>query len=372
MEFIDLAAQQAELHPQLEQGIKRVLEHGRFINGPEIALLEEEMCRLTGAPFSVALASGTAALELVLQTLGCGPGNGVIVPSFTFAATAEAVARCGAVPVFADVDPDTALIDPESVAELLRVNSKTPDFRITGIIGVDLFGQPADYSALNRLAAEHRLFVIEDAAQSMGATDNGVPAGNLAPWAITSFFPAKPLGCYGDGGMAFCRDPGTAAKLRSLREHGRDEHDRLCYTEIGTTARLDTLQAAILLEKLRIFGRELELRNTAAARYRALLPAAVRELEQRPRTTTSRAQYTVIHPERDRLVEALQQAGIPCAVYYRQPLHTQPLYRRCGCAPLPLPGTEQLSRTVFSLPFHPYLKEADQERVAAVLSAALK
>lgn len=371
MDFIDLKRQQQVLKDKLDQAIARVLAHGRYINGPEVAELEEKLASFAGAGHAVAVDSGTGALELLLEALGCGSGDAVIVPSFTFAATAEAVASAGATPLFADVDPQTALLDPASVTAVIKQCSTMPDLKLRGIIGVDLFGQPADYTALSALAREYNLFLIEDAAQSIGASDNGSNAGSLAPYAITSFFPAKPLGGYGDGGMVFCNDKKTAREIRSLREHGRGE-ERLSYTAIGTTARLDTIQAAILLEKLKIFADELEARRRIAARYRELLPEQLLTLQQRDGTLSSWAQFTVCHPQRDKLLEALQQAKIPAAVYYRKPLHVQPVYQKVGRTPLPLPATEKLSKSVFSLPFHPYLQESEQQLIAETLQQALK
>lgn len=376
MEFNDLGARPRELRPALDAAIARVLDHGRFIMGPEVTELEAALASWCGGSHVVTCASGTDALVLALRVRGVGPGDAVVVPTYTFAATAEAVALVGATPIFADIAPDTGNIDPAALEPALR--AVPAGHRAVGVIAVDLFGVPADYPALAEVASTHGLWVIADAAQSFGAIDpSGTPVGRCTDLTTTSFFPSKPLGAYGDGGAVMCSSPDDAAVLRSLRVHGAgaDKYDN---ERVGTNSRLDTLQAAVLLVKLEVFGDDLARRETVAASYgEALAPSAgIAPLRPPGRGRSAWAQYTIRvsgapnRPSaRDHLAATLAEAGIPTAVYYRRPLHLQ---RAFANAPRPadgLPHAERLAAEALSLPMSPSLTEADQDRVIdAVLS----
>ena len=368
MDFIDLKAQQRRLGDGIPRAIQRVLEHGQYIMGPEVRELEQQLAGFSGARHVISCASGTDALFMALMAKGVGPGDAVFVPSFTFVATAEAVALLGATPVFVDVDPDHFLLDLASLDAALAGAARlglTPK----GVIPVDLFGQPCDYPAINRFAAARGLFVIADAAQSLGAQLHGKQVGALAELTTTSFFPAKPLGCYGDGGALFTDDDGLADKLRSLRIHGkgRDKYDNV---NIGINGRLDTIQAAILLEKLSIFPEEITLRREAANRYSALLEKLVSTPKVRAGGASVWAQYTVTVDDRDALAQALQRQGVPSAVYYPNPMHRQTAYNSYPRAP-DLTVSERLCDAVLSLPMHPYLKEEAQSRICDVIQQVM-
>lgn len=366
MQFIDLAAQQERLRPQIDAAITRVLDHGRFIMGPEIAELERQLAEFSGASSVVSCSSGTDALVMALMALGVGAGDGVIVPSFTFASTAESVALLGATPIFVDVDEQSFNIDAERVGEALA--DPPPGVRPVGVIAVDLFGQPADYDAIRNVAEPDGCWILADAAQSFGASIHGVPVGRLAAMTTTSFFPAKPLGCYGDGGAILLDESCDLDEvLRSLRVHGSGTH-KYDNSRIGLNGRLDTIQAAILIEKLSIFGDELLARQAAADRYSEMLREVVKVPVLTPDSTSAWAQYTIQDDNRDSLAAHLRDAGVPTAVYYPMPLHRQGAYRQ-----FPVSGDlavcERLAGTVLSLPMHPYLTESDQEQVAeAVIS----
>lgn len=371
MQFIDLAAQQARLRDGLDAAIARVLDHGRYIMGPEVAELEAALADFCGAPHAVSCASGTDALLLALMVRGVGPGDAVVVPSFTFASTAEAVALLGATPVFVDVDGTTFDLDPDRVADAL--DAPPPGTRMVGVLSVDLFGLPAENDALGALAGERGCWLVADAAQSFGASRDGVPVGRQAPLTTTSFFPAKPLGCYGDGGAVFAEDDADAEVLRSLRVHGSGTH-KYDNTRIGINGRLDTLQAAILLQKLTVFADELVARDAVARRYAdGLAPVADRvALPRVPDGVSSAwAQYTVRIADRDAVAARLGEAGVPTAVYYPRPLHRQTAYQGFPVGPGGLPVSERLSSEVLSLPMHPYLGRDDQDRVVEALVAAV-
>jgi dTDP-4-amino-4,6-dideoxygalactose transaminase len=346
-----------------------VLAHGRFIMGPEVAELETRLATFCGARHAIACASGTDALALGLMAKGIGPGDAVLMPGFTFVATAEPVAWLGAVPVFVDVLRDTYNLDPACLEQGVRT-ARAKGLTPRAVIAVDLFGQPADYDAIEAFCARHGLWLMADAAQSFGATYRERRIGTLGTITATSFFPAKPLGCYGDGGCVFTDDDELAEAMRSLRVHGqgRDKYDNV---RIGVNARLDTLQAAILLEKLAIFADELDARQRVAARYEAL-----RELVQVPRViaqaTSIWAQYTVVVERvgRDALAAALKDEGIPTAVYYPKPLHRQSAYRHYPVAGGGLPIAERLSRQVLSLPMHPYLEPDAQDYIVGAIRRA--
>jgi dTDP-4-amino-4,6-dideoxygalactose transaminase len=369
VQFIDLAAQQRPIRERIDAAIARVLDHGRYIMGPEVAQLEEALATWAGVPHVVSCASGTDALVLALLARGVGPGDAVCVPSFTFAATAEAVALLGATPYFVEVDPRSFNLDPERLEAAMA--SPPEGHRVVGVIPVDLFGQPADHAAVAGVAARHGAWVVADAAQSFGATRDDVPVGALAPLSTTSFFPAKPLGCYGDGGAVFATSDSDAAVLRSLRVHGSGEH-KYDNTRIGINGRLDTVQAAILLEKLAVFPDELVARDRVARTYSAAL-ADVAEVPRLDAGATSAwAQYTVSVPDRDAVVARMAEAGVPTAVYYPRPLHRQTAYAGFPVAPGGLDVSEDLSARVLSLPMHPYLSEGDVHHVVDALVGALR
>jgi dTDP-4-amino-4,6-dideoxygalactose transaminase len=368
MPFIDLEAQQARLRPLLDERLAAVLAHGQYVMGPEIAELEQALAAFCGAREAVSCASGTDALLLALAALEVRPGDAVLVPTFTFAATAEVVPWFGAVPVFLDSLPDSFNLDPAAVpagVEAARCAGKRP----VGIIAVDLFGQPADYDALQQAADAHGLWLVADAAQSFGATWQGRKVGTLARLTTTSFFPAKPLGCYGDGGAVMTDDAGLAEVMRSLRVHGQGE-DKYDNVRIGLNGRLDTMQAAVLLAKLTIFADEIKARQAAAERYELLLAGRATPPVLCPGASSSWAQYTIRTRERDALRARLTAAGIPSAIYYPRPLHRQTAYRDFPVALGGCPVAERAAAEVLSLPMHPYLDLATQERIVAALRAS--
>ena len=364
MEFIDLKAQQQRLGDRVAKAIQKVLDHGQYILGPEVQELEEQLARFCGARHVISCASGTDALVMALMVKGVGPGDAVIVPSFTFVATAEAVALLGATPVFVDVEPDSFLLDPASLDAALEAADRN-GLAPKGIIPVDLFGQPCAYKEINAYARERGLFVIADAAQSFGASLDGNPVGTLAEVTATSFFPAKPLGCYGDGGALFTDDDELADRLKSLRVHGKGAH-KYDNVHIGVNGRLDTIQAAVLLEKLPIFEEEITLRNRVAQRYGALLEDLVVTPVLRAGSTSVWAQYTIQSGERDAIAQELKRQGIPNAVYYPLPLHRQTAYKDYPRA-TDLAVSERLCAQVLSLPMHPYLEEKAQSRICDVI-----
>lgn len=368
--FIDLAAQRARLGSRIEDALARVLAHGAYVLGPEVAELERQLQAFCGAPHAVACANGTDALQLALMAEGVGPGDAVIVPAFTFVATGEAAPLVGATPVFTDIHPETMTMTPESL-EAGIASAKAAGLRPRVVIPVDLFGQPADYPALQAVADQHGLLMIADAAQSFGASLNGQKVGTFGDYTTTSFFPAKPLGCYGDGGAVFTNTPERANLLISLRQHGQGS-DRYENVRIGLNSRLDTLQASILLEKLAIFPDEIEARNRVAARYNEALADVAVVPQVIPGGVSVWAQYTLVVEDRARVATTCREAGVPTAVYYPIPLHRQKGYDMYPSAAPSLPVCEKLSEQVISLPMHPYLSEADQDRVIATVRQALK
>jgi dTDP-4-amino-4,6-dideoxygalactose transaminase len=373
IEFVDLAAQRRHIGARMDEAIKRVVDHGRFILGPEVAELERQLAEFCGAKHVLSCANGTDALGLALMAKHAGPGQAVLVPSFTFAATAEVVAWFGATPVFVDVFEDTFNIDPASLEAGIAA-AKRLGLAPVGVIPVDLFGLPADYDQILEIAAAHRMWVICDAAQSFGAAYRDHKVGTIGDLTTTSFFPAKPLGCYGDGGAVFLEDDETISVLRSLRVHGQgtDKYDNV---RIGMNARLDTVQAAVLIEKLRIFEEEIQARQRVADRYSAALRDLVRVPELPDGLTSVWAQYTVRLParyDRDKVAAELKARGVPTAVYYVKPLHRQTAYRDYPVAGNGLPVSERLSDEVLSLPIHPYLAEPVQDRIIAALTDVLR
>ena len=369
--FIDVAAQRRRLGRSVDEAIARVLGHCQFILGPEVRAFEAALAAFCGARHAVSCASGTDALVLVLMAKGIGPGDAVICPSFTFTATAEVAALVGATPVFADVEEGSFNLDPESLQRACATARKL-GLRPKVVIPVDLFGQPADYDRIMPVAEEEGLFVLDDAAQAFGATYKNRRLGVLAPATATSFFPAKPLGCYGDGGAVLTEDEELAQVMRSVRVHGegRDKYDCV---RIGLNGRLDTIQAAILIEKLKIFPDEIVARERVARRYSAGL-ADIAIVPKLARGSTSVwAQYTIrlAAGKRDALAAALNPQGIPTAVYYPTPLHCQEPYRRFPVAEGGAPVSERLADEVISLPMHAYLDEATQDRIIAAVRRAL-
>ncbi len=361
--FIDVAAQRRRLGCAIDDAVARVLAHCQFIQGPEVHVLEAELAAFCGARHAIGCASGTDALLLVLMAWQIGPGDAVICPSFTYHATAEMVALLGATPIIADVLPDTFNLDPAS-CERAIATAKRLGLNPRAIIPVDLFGLPADHDAIAAIAAEHRLLVLDDAAQAFGASYRGRRLGTMATATATSFFPAKPLGCYGDGGAVFTDDDALAVRVKSIRLHGEGV-DRSEAARIGITGRLDTIQAAVLIEKLKIFPDEIEARNRVAARYSAALADIAIVPHIGNQSTSVWAQYTVrLKPgRRDRVAAALKTEGVPTAIYYSKPLHRQPAYRRFPIANGGVPVSDRLADEVLSLPMHAYLEPPVQDRI---------
>lgn len=366
--MVDLKTQQQRLGERIPRAVQKILDHGKYIMGPEVQELEERLSDFTGSGHVITCASGTDALLMALMAHGTGPGDAIFVPSFTFVATAEVVALLGATPVFVDVDADCFLLDMVSLETALS-ESVSHGLSPRGIIPVDLFGQPADYTGINQFAGERGLFVIADGAQSFGAELNGNKVGTLAEITATSFFPAKPLGCYGDGGALFTNDDELADRLRSLRVHGKGAH-KYDNNLIGINGRLDTIQAAVLLEKLPIFDEEIALRNGVAKRYGALLEDLVDVPVIREGRTSVWAQYTIKTDHRDTVMQELKRQGIPSAVYYPAPLHRQTAYDSYPRVP-DLSVSERSAATVLSLPMHPYLEEETQNRICDIIRQAL-
>ncbi len=363
--FIDLKAQQEQIKPQIEAAIARVLAHGKYILGPEVSELEAQLAEFCGARFALTCASGTDALLLAAIASGIGRGDVVFVPAFSFVATAEIVALLGATPVFVDVDADTYLIDLENL-EIAINETRNKGLVPRAVIPVDLFGQPPDYSRLGELAEANGLLVIADAAQSFGAQYAGKRVGTLAPITATSFYPAKPLGCYGDGGAIFTDDAETLEVMQSLRVHGQgaSQYDNV---RVGINGRFDTIQAAVLLQKLTIFEEEIAARRHVAEHYTEALRDAFQTPVVATESTSVWAQYTVRVEDRDRVATELKQKGIPTAIYYPKPLHRQAAYERYPTTSGGLPVSERLAGEVLSLPIHPYLSESEQDRVISAI-----
>jgi UDP-2-acetamido-2-deoxy-ribo-hexuluronate aminotransferase len=361
MEFIDLKSQYHASRDLINRRIQAVLDHGQYIMGPEVAELEERLAAYTGARDCITVASGTEALLIALMALGVRPGDEIVTTPFTFIATAETIALLGAVPVFVDVDARTGNLDPALVEA--RIGART-----RAIMPVSLYGQPADMEEINAIAARHGLAVIEDAAQSFGAEYRGRKSCNLSTIGCTSFFPSKPLGCYGDGGALFTNDDDLARAMREIRVHGQSR--RYVHTRIGVGGRMDTLQCAVVLAKLGLFDWELGERRRAAATYDALLAGKVDLIARDTDRSSAFAQYTVLVDRRNDVQRALQEAGIPTAVHYPVPIHMQPAYAHlCGGAICP--AARALADRVMSLPMGPYLPDEDIRRVCEVLLEAV-
>jgi UDP-2-acetamido-2-deoxy-ribo-hexuluronate aminotransferase len=366
MQFIDLAAQQKRIRGAIEASFKKILDHGQYILGPEIREIEEKLAAFTGVPYAVSVASGTDALLMPLMVEKIAPGDAVFTSTFTFIATAEVIRLLGATPVFVDIDPETFNIDPDKLEAAIRRVAAEKKLAPRGIIPVDLFGQPADYRAIQAIADKYGLFVLEDAAQSFGASQGGKRAGALARVAATSFFPAKPLGCYGDGGMIFTGDKGIHEQLLSIRVHGQGA-DKYTNVRVGINGRMDSLQAAVLLAKMEIFAEEIELRQQVAARYSRMLGGAVKAPKILKENVSAWAQYSVLHPRRDEIMQKLREKGIPTAIYYPIPLHLQEAFTDLEPRKNDFPVAERIAGEIFSLPMHPYLGASEQELIAAVI-----
>lgn len=362
--FIDIAAQRRRLGPAVDEAVARVLNHCQFINGPEVAQLEAALAAFCGAKHVITCSSGADALLMVLMAKGVGTGDAVLCPSFTFCATGEAVALTGAMPVFVDVDETTFNIDVVSLKRGI-VTAKRLGLKPRGIVPVDLFGQSADHDAISAIADAEDLFVLDDAAQSFGATYKGRRLGGLGIVTTTSFFPAKPLGCFGDGGAIFTDDAEFAELLRSIRTHGQGSH-KYDNVRLGLTARLDTLQAAVLIEKLKIFDEEIVSRNKVAERYAKGLNDVVAVPRVASGNTSVWAQYTILLPsgvDRDRFAITLKGQGVPTAIYYPRSMHQQKAYEHFPVAEGGVPACECLSSQVISLPMHAYLDEWTQNKI---------
>ena len=369
-QFIDLVAQQKMIRPQLDAAIKRVLDHGQYIMGPEVKEFESQLRDFTGAKHALTCANGTDALSLVLMAWGIGPGDAVFVPSFTYVATAEAPAQLGATPFFVDVCENTFNIDPQSLKQAI-MDSRELGLKSAVVIAVDLFGQPADIDAITEIAHTEGMKVLVDGAQSFGATSKGRRVGSMGDATTTSFFPAKPLGCYGDGGAVFTNHDGDAELINSIRLHGKgsEKYDNI---RIGVNSRLDTIQAAILLQKLTLFLDELELKEKAARRYMehdidgAIHPFIADNLQ------SAWAQYTLRVDYREAMVLALKNSGIPSAVYYPKTLNQQDGYKKFPSVAGGTPVSERLAATVLSLPMHAYLDVATQNSIMEILHSATR
>jgi UDP-2-acetamido-2-deoxy-ribo-hexuluronate aminotransferase len=363
VEFIDLKRQYSKLRPRIAARIHAVLEHGQFIMGPEVAELERCLAERVGARYCIACSSGTDALLMALMALEVGAGDEVVTTPFTFAATAEVVKLLGAKPVFVDINPRTYNLEPNLLPGALTTRTKA-------IIPVSLYGQCADMDAINEVAAAHRVPVIEDAAQSFGATYKGRPSCSLSAIGGTSFFPAKPLGCYGDGGACFTQDEVLATRIRQIRIHGQDR--RYYYGRTGINGRMDTIQAAVLLAKLEIFDVELAERRRIAALYDERLRGVVTTPYVEACNTSVYAQYTIRVENRREFQERLKAEGIPTAVHYPIPLHLQPAFASAGPGPGSFPSAEAAAERVVSLPMHPYLRADEQRRIAEAVREAVE
>ena len=371
IDFAGLKAQYARIKPEVARRIQTVLDHGQFILGPEVAEMETALAKRAGAKHCVGVSSGTDALVMALMAEGIGAGDAVFVPSFTFTASAEVALLLGATPVFVEVDPRTFNIDTADldrrVGEVIREGKLLP----RAVISVDLFGQPADYATLENLCRRHALFLIADAAQSYGAKLGNRAVGALAPATAASFFPAKPLGAYGDGGALFTDDDERAAHYKSIRAHGKGS-DKYDIVRLGLNARLDTLQAAILMAKLDVFDDELAAREKLARFYDSKLKGVVEIPHRVPDSMSAWAQYCILVDNRDEVAKRLKEAGVPTAVYYPLPMHLQTAYARFGQGAGSLPVSERLSQRILALPMNPYLNAEGAEHVCAAVRRAVQ
>jgi len=361
VEFVDLKAQYRLLQAGIDARMRAVLEHGQYILGPEVGELEERLAARTGSAHCISCSSGTDALLIAMMALGVGPGDEVVTTPFTFVATVETIVLLRATPVFVDIDPRTYNLDPARLGGAITSRTRA-------IMPVSLYGQCAEMDAINAIAAEHGIAVIEDAAQSFGATYKERQSSNLSTIGCTSFFPSKPLGCYGDGGACFTNDAALATRMRQIRVHGQDR--RYHHPLVGINGRLDSLQAAVLLAKLEAFDSEVRLRAEIGAAYSECLREVVKTPYLEPHNTSVFAQYTIEVEDRQGFQGRLQAAGVPTAVHYPVPLHLQPAFARPGLGRGSFPLAEAAADRVISLPIHPYLSQTDQETVVAAVRAA--
>lgn len=362
MQFIDLKTQSYRIENQIFDRFKCIMQHGAYIMGPEITELEKSLASFVGVKHALAVASGTDALLIALMALDIGPGDEVITTPFSFFATAEVIMLLGAKPIFVDIDPETYNINPHLIEAAITQKTKA-------IMPVSLYGQCADFDEINAIAKRYNLPVIEDAAQSFGATYRGKRSCGLTTIGCTSFFPSKPLGCYGDGGACFTEDDELAVRMNEIRTHGQSK--RYFHTRLGINGRMDTMQAAVLLEKMSIFVEEIEMRQKVAEYYQSLLLDTVRKQKIKSYNKSVYAQYTIEVPEREAIQHVLQTHGIPTAVHYPLGLHQQPIYKQLFREDETFPHTEHAARTVMSLPMHPYLQKADQEKIVGTLNKVL-
>ena len=364
-QFIDLVAQQALIRPQLDAAILRVLDHGQYIMGPEVKTLEAQLQEYTGATHVVTCANGTDALTLVLMAWGIGPGDAVFVPSFTYVATAEAPAQLGAIPFFVDVSDDTFNLDPDSLKQAI-IDCRKLGLRPAVVIPVDLFGQPADIDTITAIAHAEQIKVLIDGAQSFGATSSGRRVGSMGDATTTSFFPAKPLGCYGDGGAVFTQNDADAALIRSISLHGKGSH-KYENVNIGMNSRLDTIQAAVLIEKLKILPDELIAKEEIANQYRDLLEGNIKIPNCSEGVSSAWALYTICTPERDLVQASLKSVNIPTNIYYPIPLSQQLAYKQYPVVSTGLDNSNMLSECVLSIPMHAYLNTEDIHEISSKL-----
>lgn len=359
MQFIDLKTQGKRVEDKVLKRIKAILEHGSYIMGPEVTELENQLARFVGVEHALAVASGTDALLIALMAIGVGHGDEVITTPFSFFATAEVIALLGAKPVFVDIDPISYNIDTSAIKNAITAKTKA-------IMPVSLYGQCADFDEINAIALEYQLPVIEDGAQSFGAIYKGRRSCGVSTIGCTSFFPSKPLGCYGDGGACFTNDAELARRMAEIRIHGQSK--RYYHTSLGINGRCDSIQAAILIEKMAIFEEEIQARQVVAERYTKLLPSSIRKPVVKKENLSVFAQYTIEVEQREALQEALHKRGIPTAVHYPLGLHEQPIFKDLYPDDKSYPKTEYAARRVMSLPMHPYLSEAEQVKICQILT----
>ncbi len=369
MDFIDLKKQQKQIRKKIEKRIQSVLDHGKYIMGPEVLELEDKLGQYVGIKHCISCSSGTDALLIPLMAKNIGPGDAIITTPFTYIATAEVVSLVGAEPVFVDIYPTTYNINPEEIDNAVQY-AKNKGLKPKAIIGVDLFGLPARYRLLEKVAEKNKLFLIEDTAQGFGGKIRDRKAGSFGDVASTSFFPAKPLGCYGDGGAIFTNDDDLAKKMTSIRVHGSGS-DKYENVRVGLNGRLDTIQAAILLEKLSIFDEEIVLRNKAADYYSENLDAELRKPFCPDLYTSSWAQYSILadsQTSREKIISNLRMSDIPSMIYYKIPLHLQEVYKKLGYKRGDFPNSESVAKRIFSIPMHPYLSKSDQDKILDILN----
>lgn len=359
MQFIDLKTQSHRIEDKVMARIKAILDHGAYIMGPEVEQLEQQLAKFVGVEHALAVASGTDALLIALMAVGVTHGDEVITTPFSFFATAEVIALLGAKPVFVDIDPENYNMLPNAIEQCITAKTKA-------IMPVSLYGQCADFDAINAVAEKYNLPVIEDGAQSFGATYKGRRSCGLTTIGCTSFFPSKPLGCYGDGGACFTNDPELARRMLEIRLHGQSK--RYYHTSLGINGRMDTIQAAILLEKLAIFEEEIESRQKVAKCYEKWMPKTIKTPKVEAHNLSVYAQYTIEVDEREALQKALSERGIPTAVHYPLGLHQQPIFKELYPEDTSYPVTERAGQRVMSLPMHPYLSEADQQKICQILA----